>query len=389
MLIVQQSVEPPGGGNGVAAWMVEALKRDHRVALLTWRAPDLAAVNRFFGTALAPGDFACHVVPAAVRGAFRSSPIPLALLRDAYLMRRARRLAPRFEVVISAFNEGDVGPRGIQFVHYPRFDPERPAVDLRWYHRWAPLVRAYRAAVLRATGFSAARMRRNLTLANSAWVAARLRRVHGVQPLVVHPAVAASWSPLPWAERENGFVCVGRLAPEKRVERVVDILARVRARGHGVHLHVAGSVDDAAYAAAVRHLAAAHADWISLHENLSRAALGALVSRHRFGIHGMEEEHFGMVVSEMVSAGCVVFVPAGGGQQEIVGGDERLLYRTPEEAADKIAAVLADAARVQALRDALAPRAAALSPERFTAAIRRIVADFGERRDAAENTNHR
>lgn len=376
VLVVQPSIEPPGGGNGVAAWMIEALKHTHRVALLTWRAPDLAAVNRFFGTALAEGEFVCHVVPAAVRRAFHCSPMPLALLRDAYLMRRARRLAPCFDVVISASNEGDVGPRGIQFVHYPRFDPERPAVDLRWYHRWSPAVRAYRAAVLRATGFSAARMRRNLTLANSAWVADRLRRVHGVQPLIVHPAVAAVWSPVLWAEREDGFVCVGRLAPEKRIERVVDILARVRARGHGVHLHVAGSADDAAYAAFVRRLAAAHSAWVSLHENLPRDALGALVSRHRYGIHGMEEEHFGMVVAEMVSAGCVVFVPAGGGQQEIVGGDERLLYRTPDEAADKIAAVLADVSCQRDLRDALAPRAAALSPERFAAAIRRVVADF-------------
>ena len=375
VLVIQESLAPPGGGNGVAAWMIEALKHEHQVALLTWRAPDLAAVNRFFGTALADGDFTCHAVPAAVRHAFRCSPVPLALLRDADLMRRARRLAPDFDVVISASNEADVGPRGIQFVHYPRFD-ERPAVDLRWYHRWAPLVRAYRALALRATGFSATRMRRNLTLANSAWVADRLRRVHGVEPLVVHPAVAAPWSPLPWEARESGFVCVGRLAPEKRIERVVDILARVRARGHAVHLHVAGRPDDAAYAAFVRRQAAAHATWMSLEEDLSRDALGALVCRNRYGIHGMEEEHFGMAVAEMVSAGCVVFVPAGGGQQEIVGGDERLLYRTPEDAADKISAVLADTARQQGLRDALAPRAAALSPERFAAAIRRVVADF-------------
>ncbi len=310
-----------------------------------------------------------------MRRAFRYSPVPLALLRDAYLMRRARRLAPDFDVVISASNEADVGPRGIQLVHYPRF-AERPAVDLRWYHRWAPLVRAYRTAALRATGFRAARMRRNLTLADSAWVADRLRRVHGVEPLVVHPAVPAPRTPVPWEERENGFVCVGRLAPEKRIERVVDILAGVRARGHDVHLHVAGTADDAAYSAFVRRQAAAHADWVSLEENLSRDALGTLVSRHRYGIHGMEEEHFGMAVAEMVSAGCVVFVPAGGGQQEIVGGDQRLLYRTPQEAADKISVVLGDTGRQQALRDALAPQAAALGPERFAAAIRRIVADF-------------
>jgi len=38
--------------------MVEALKPDHAVTLLTWRAPDLAALNRFFGTTIGPGDLA-------------------------------------------------------------------------------------------------------------------------------------------------------------------------------------------------------------------------------------------------------------------------------------------------------------------------------------------
>jgi glycosyltransferase involved in cell wall biosynthesis len=264
----------------------------------------------------------------------------------------------------------------MQFVHYPRLDSERPAVDLKWYHRCSPLLRAYRTGALRLTGFSTARMRRNLTMANSAWTAGRLRAVHGIGALVVPPAVPAPWSAVPWAERADGFVCVGRLAPEKRIELIIDILARVRARGHAVHLHVAGSSDDATYGASIRRRIAAHADWVSLEENLSRQALGALITRHRYGIHGMEAEHFGMAVAEMVTAGCVVFAPAGGGQREILGGDERLLYRTPAEAADKIAAVLVDGAQQQALRETLAARAADFSPQRFTETIRRLVDEF-------------
>jgi glycosyltransferase involved in cell wall biosynthesis len=376
VLVLQYSIEPPGGGNGVAAWMIDALSGAHRVTLLTWRRPDLTAVDRFFGTTLAERTFACLVAPAALRRAFACSPLTLALLKDAYLMRRARQLAAAFDVVISASNEADLGPRGIQYVHYPRLDPERPAIDLRWYHRWPPLLRAYRAAALRITGFSPARMRRNLTLANSAWTADRLRAVHGIEALVVHPAVAAPWSAAQWAERADGFVCVGRLAPEKRLERVIDIVARVRARGHAVHLHLAGSADDAAYGAFIRRQVAAHAEWVSLEENLSRAALGALIIRHRYGIHAMEEEHFGMAVAEMVSAGCVVFAPAGGGQREILGGDERLLYRTPADAVLKITAVLTDPARQQALRDALAARASEFSPQRFAAIMRRLVDEF-------------
>gem|GEM_PF-6600788 len=51
VLMVQPSLNPPGG-NGVAAWMIEALRPGHRVSLLAWEAPQLDLVNRFCGTSL-------------------------------------------------------------------------------------------------------------------------------------------------------------------------------------------------------------------------------------------------------------------------------------------------------------------------------------------------
>jgi hypothetical protein len=35
ILLVQRSLEPPGGGNAVAAWMIHALAGPHEVATLT------------------------------------------------------------------------------------------------------------------------------------------------------------------------------------------------------------------------------------------------------------------------------------------------------------------------------------------------------------------
>lgn len=379
VLIVQYSIAPPGGSSGVGAWMIEALKDRHRVALLAWARPDVALVNRFFGTTLAAGDFACHVPPASGRRLFAASPLPLALLRDLWLIRIARRLAPDFDVVISASNEADVGPRGIQYVHYPRLDPQRPAVDLRWFHRWAALTRTYRSAAVRLSGFSMQRMRANVTLANSAWTAARVRAVHGIEVRVVHPALAAPAAVPAWPQRADGFVCISRLAPEKRIEWVIDIVERVRRAGHRLPLHIVGSDGTTAYADSLRRQLAARADWVTLDEDLPRPRLEALIRQYRYGIHAMEEEHFGMAVAEMVSAGCIVFAPGGGGPREILAQDERLLYRTPAEAVDKIVAVLRDEVRQRDLRERLAAGAAAFSPERFTDAIRAVVDDFPAR----------
>src|SRR5262249_49770708 len=163
ILLVQPSLDPPGGGNLVAAWMLQALRDEHALSLLTWRAPDLAACNRHYGTSLHDGDFALHCVPPLARLVGRLSPTSLSLLKDAYLARRARGVVPPHDLAMTCNNELDFGRRGIQYIHYPRLTMERPAIDLRWYHSRTALALYYRLAA-RFEHLSVARMKSNLTL---------------------------------------------------------------------------------------------------------------------------------------------------------------------------------------------------------------------------------
>jgi glycosyltransferase involved in cell wall biosynthesis len=113
-----------------------------------------------------------------------------------------------------------------------------------------------------------------------------------------------------------------------------------------------------------------------LHENLPRQELAQLVSIHRYGIHAMDGEHFGMAVAEMVSAGCIVFAPKNGGPAEIIGGDERLLYSSPQDAAAKIGMTMVSCERQKQLRDYLALRSSLFSAQRFVSQIRELVNTF-------------
>jgi glycosyltransferase involved in cell wall biosynthesis len=88
----------------------------------------------------------------------------------------------------------------------------------------------------------------------------------------------------------------------------------------------------------------------------------------------MREEHFGMAPAELVAAGCVVWVPDGGGQVEIVG-DPRLRYRGVDDAIARIVRTLRDPAEEAALRAHLATRAPLFSTERFMREIRSAVAE--------------
>src|SRR5262245_755714 len=134
VLFVQPSLSPPGGGNGVAAWMLQALRDAHEVTVLTWWPIDLPRMNRFWGTSLRPGDFRARRIPAAVRAAVDVLPLPLSMLRTAILLREARRLRPHYDVPVTANNESDFGTVGVQYVHYPWNIFPRPFVDYRWYH---------------------------------------------------------------------------------------------------------------------------------------------------------------------------------------------------------------------------------------------------------------
>ena len=383
VLLVQPSMQPPGGGNGVAAWMLQALAAEHDVTVLSWWPVDVAPINRFFGTSLRRGDFATHVVPASWRRFPDSLPAPAALLRSSLLMRYTRRVTDAFDVIVGVHNETDYGRRGIQYIHYPTYLRPRPAVDLRWYHRYSPLLGGYYAAADRLAGFSLGRMKANLTLANSNWTAARVRDFLGIEASTLYPPVLAAAPQAPWHERRRGFVAMGRISPEKDYERVMRILARVRAHAPDLTLTIIGTWDTKTerYYKSLAALATSldpEGRWVTFRRDLSRDEVRAVLSTTRYGIHGMREEHFGMAPAEMVRAGMIVWVPDGGGQVEIVGDARRLRFDSDDAAVAAILEIINDPREEAGLREHLALQGERFSTERFMTAVREIVGGFRE-----------
>ena len=380
VLLVQPSLQPPGGGNGVAAWMVQALAPHHRITILTWQPVEVAAIDRFFGTNLAAANFDGITVPSWWRTASRLLPIPGMLLRLSLLMRRAREISAGFDVIIGAQNEMDFGRRGIQYIHYPTYLRPRPDVDLRWYHTPIGLAAYYRAADAIA-GFSVERMKRNLTLVNSEWTGMQVQRLLGIASRTLYPPVVDPAPPAPWQERRDGFLVVGRISPEKEYERVMDILARVRVRHPDVTLTIVGTWDRHArsYLERLQTKAGGAGSWIAFNNNLSREALRRLMATHKYGIHAMREEHFGMAPAEMARAGCIVWVPRGGGQMEIVAGEPALTFDSDDDAVAKILRTLDDAAEQARLRDHLMASSGRFSTERFVREVQTLVEEFEDR----------
>ena len=378
VLLVQPSLQPPGGGNGVASWMLQALAAEYHVTVLSWRPVDIEPINRFFGTTLRPASFDSIVVPRRWSYVPDHLPVPAALIRSALLMRYTRRFIDRFEVLVGVHNETDYGRRGIQYVHYPSYLRPRPAVDLRWYHRPEALLSAYYSVADRLADFSVERMKSNITLANSNWTAGLLHRSLGVRARTVYPPVVGVEPQAPWNERRARFLAIGRISPEKEYERLIRILARVRESIPDITLTIVGTWDRHVrhYYEDLRRLAASSGSWVEFRHDLPRQEVNALMATSRFGIHGMREEHFGMAPAEMIRAGMIVWVPNGGGQVEIVEGNPRLVFDSDQEAVDQILQVLSSPHEQQRLRESLHERSDRLSATRFVREVQEVVASF-------------
>lgn len=132
--------------------------------------------------------------------------------------------------------------------------------------------------------------RKNLTLANSRWTVALLRERYGIEVEVLYPPAVNHFSARPSRERENGFVCLGRVVPEKRIDFVIEVLRMVRQSGHPVHLHIAGEIGGSAYERSIRELGRQHRDLIFLEGLVAGEEKKNLLAAHRFGISARENE---------------------------------------------------------------------------------------------------
>jgi glycosyltransferase involved in cell wall biosynthesis len=225
------------------------------------------------------------------------------------------------------------------------------------------------------SGYSFERMRGNLTLANSNWSRGVLNAA-GMPCEVLYPPAPGDFADTPWDKRQDAFVCVGRLVPEKRQDWTADTLALVRREWPGLELHICGSTSDAVFVERLERVARAHGPWVHIHRDLARTDLIALLARCRYGIHAEANEHFGIAPAEMARAGCIPFVHASGGQVEIVDEDPRLCYTTAEDAAAKILAVLRDHKQQDELRSTVHARSERFTSQAFVAGLLDTVAKF-------------
>jgi glycosyltransferase involved in cell wall biosynthesis len=385
-LVFQPYLTASGGGNVVAAYIIEALKNEYAVSILTWEPVDFDEINRLFGSSLKRSELSAITAPRLLTLLAKVNPLNpvLSSFERGLLLRLCKKMRNDFDVIISVNNEADFDRRGIQYFHEPPYwiseSHEKPTLSLSRLsrHSLSTLFRGELRPWMRLCDFSFERMKHNLTLVNSKWTGRKLKEIYGFESKTVYPPVAGDFPEVPWGQRENGLVCIGRIIPSKNFETLIEITARVRRTVPEAHLHIIGTKDESrAYLKRLQRLAKDRA-WLTLSENVTRRELEGLVTSHRYGIHGMVNEPFGIAVAEMMHAGCIVFVPRGGGQHEIIGADDRLTFGTVDEAVRKITRVMQNRDEQDSLRKYLRPKRTQFSKERFMRQIQQVVEGFAD-----------
>lgn len=302
-----------------------------------------------------------------------------AALRTAVFIRFCKRLAKSFDLIISTISAIHLDSKGIQFITNLTFDDnvwrEKGSASTGYFYKDNLVRRGYMWMVKLIQGRPEEGFKKNLTIANSKWTARILEEKIGVQSLVVYPPVIGDFPDIPWNEKEAGFVFIGRLVPEKRVENIIEIVENVRDKWREVHLHIVGQIPKTRYGNYIKRLVASRENWIKLEGLKYKEEKKNLLSRHKFGINAHPNEPFGVSVAEMVKAGCIVWVPNGGGQAEIVN-HLNLQYINNEDAVNKIIQILKNEEEQTNLRGHLRKQAENFSIQKFKQEIKSIVDDF-------------
>jgi glycosyltransferase involved in cell wall biosynthesis len=190
-----------------------------------------------------------------------------------------------------------------------------------------------------------------------------------------YPPVWSEFPNISWEEKEDSFVMIGRISPEKRVEAAISILRDVRELGHPIKFHLCGQIEDDQYGRRIEALCRENSNWIIPEGRVSGERKASILARCRYGIQARSAEPFGISVAEMVKAGAIVFAPNDGGQAEIVANPD-LLFANDSDAVAKIHRVLQSPSLQSTFHSGLIEKAHLFSTSSFITNVRGFVKDF-------------
>ncbi|MFY7807212.1 MAG: glycosyltransferase [Limnoraphis robusta] len=365
-----------GGAESVGLWILEALKKKYKVTLFTLFELDFQRLNSAYGTQLSSETVRIKsMLPKFIQSSLdfliANNPSIKKLINH-YFIRQFKAQTQNYDLVLSGYNAADLGKSGIQYIH------------------WIDVFDKDESFYKKISDFSDERMKSNHSIANSYVVADAILTEYGIESTVIYPPVVLDVQQIAWENKENAFICSGRLTEAKQPHKAIQILKKIREKGYDVKLYLTGGGGGfygLKYLRFLKKMVAENSDWVTLYQNLPYKDYVSILAKCRYGIH-YKKEPFGISIAEMVKAGAIPFVRSVGGQIEIVGQDNQdLFFDSLEEAVEKILLVLNNSEKQQQLRTALEDRQKIFSTEHFMKEICEFVDNDLQLSHSAKSNN--
>ncbi len=248
------------------------------------------------------------------------------------------------------------GKLHVSYVH----SPMRYAWDLQaQYLREGGFERGLKSLYVRGllhylrSGDCAAAAGVDVFVANSSYIASRIRKAYRREAVVVAPPVAVQDFVLGTGERK-GFLAAGRMVPYKRLELIVEAFAQMPE-------HELTVVGDGTNLPLVEKAARGHAN-IRLLPPLPRAQLIAMMQSSRAMVFAAEED-FGITMVEAQACGTPVIAYGVGGAADIFPVGLPVAVTFPRQ---DVAAIVEAVAKFVAIEPAILPQACRDNALRFS-----------------------
>ena len=336
---VIRDITSKGGAQNVCLSAIEALKEDYEIDLFSIKEPEsLSDMDGFHMKDTSETDIKKYnnfvrTVCLGIEHMGKSVGSRFGRLQHA-LIDRFVRLGDEYDVVLSFMNEVDVHRNTLCYVDAPNY---RTVED-----RDSNIEKIYQAT---CNIIGSPNIGHNSCdiMVNSEWTSQWIEQLYDINASVVYPPVDMSEysnKSFNWDDREDGFLCVGRISKEKNIIRNIQIIDGLVKEGLDTHLHIIGPPGEEKYQRQISQLANKR-QYVQYDGYLEKRELIDMMSEHKFLIHGMEKEHFGMVIAEAAASGMIPFVHNSGGCTEITRS-ELLEYNSIVDAVSKISDIMVD-----------------------------------------------
>ncbi|MDJ0713504.1 MAG: glycosyltransferase family 4 protein [Prochloraceae cyanobacterium] len=355
-----------GGAEAVCLWILEGLKKEYDLTLFTFSDVDFEKLNSMYGTNLSNE----YVTVKSLMPNILSSLSNFAIANNKALRKLFIHLLIRYfkskqsdyDLMLSAYNAMDLGCKGIQYIHWVN------VVEGNAFHH-------------KISDFSEERLKSNISVANSYLVADAVKSQYGSDSTVVYPPVVIELPDTSWEQKENAFICSGRLTEAKQPHKIIEILSEVRKKGFDIKLYLTGGGGGSSawqYKSFVKQMVAENSEWVTLYENLKYKDYIDVLAKCKYGIH-FKQEPFGISIAEMMKAGAIPFLRSKGGQVEIVGEhNQEILFDDEEDAVEKIVKVISDPEKQKKILVSLEERRRLFSTDKFIAEFNKVVSKYFE-----------